>query len=57
MRRHRDRYGNYTSQGERGGQLRGRYARDDGAGRAEGVHWEPDSHLPGSVPGSAPADG
>ena len=50
MRRHRDRYGNHTSQGERGGQLRGRYARDDNAGRAEGVHWEPDAHLPGNDP-------
>lgn len=53
MRRHRDRYSPYRDESGghgRHGPPRGRYAREDGAGRAEGVHWEPDSHLPGNDP-------
>ena len=54
MKRHRDRHDHHRDDDSdrrgQGGPLRGRYARDNDAGRAEGVHWEPDSHLPGSGP-------
>lgn len=36
------------------GEVRGRYLREGGgAGRADAVHWQPDSHLPGSDPADA----
>ena len=52
MKRHRDRYqGSHDD--DRGGEgrdrpFRGRYVRDDEPARAQAVHWEADSHLPGS---------
>lgn len=55
MRKHRDRHqdhrGDYSDGGGRSDSLRGQYGRGEGAGRAGGgVHWQPDSPLPGSDP-------